>query len=222
MFDNIAPKYDLLNHILSLGIDRHWRKKLINKINPSIPSPQILDIASGTADLAISTKKKLPHALITGSDISQKMIDIAKTKTAKLNLDIKFLTADAENLPFPNNHFNATICSFGARNFENLQAGINEMYRVLKPQSQLLILEFSIPKNSLFAKLFKFYFHKILPIIGGWISGDKNAYTYLPLSVDKFPSGQNFLNHLTSAGFIEPQAQPLTFGVATIYSAIKP
>jgi len=220
MFDNIAGSYDFLNHTLSLGMDNIWRKIAIKKLsnNPAT----ILDIATGTGDFAISASK-YTNATITGIDISQGMLDVGVDKIAKKGLTdrIKLQLADSENLPFQDNSYDAITAGFGVRNFEDLNKGLSEMYRTLKSGGVVAILEPSEPTYFPLKQFYKLYFHHILPIIGGIISKDKNAYTYLPDSVSAFPSGNNFLTELVKVGFKESKHIPLTFGIVSLYIAIK-
>ena len=220
MFDNIAGTYDLLNHSLSLGMDNIWRKKAIQKLSNK---PQnILDIATGTGDFAISAAK-YTQAQITGIDISQGMLDIGikKIEQKKLTQRITLQKADSEDLPFSDNSFNAITAGFGIRNFENLKKGLSEIYRVLNTNGIVVILEPSIPKHFPLKQLYNLYFHHLLPTIGSWISKDKNAYKYLPASVDLFPTGNKFITKLEKSGFKESKHFPLTFGIVSLYVAIK-
>jgi len=220
MFDNIASSYDFLNHTLSLGMDNIWRKIAIKKLSNK-PST-ILDIATGTGDFAICATK-YTNATITGIDISQGMLDIGIDKIIKQGLTdrIKLQLADSENLPFQDDSYDAITAGFGVRNFENLNKGLSEMYRTLKSGGIIAILEPSEPNNFPLKQLYKLYFHYILPLIGGIISKDKNAYTYLPDSVSAFPSGKDFLTELVKAGFKESKHIPLSFGIVSLYIAIK-
>jgi demethylmenaquinone methyltransferase/2-methoxy-6-polyprenyl-1,4-benzoquinol methylase len=220
MFDNIAGSYDFLNHTLSLGMDNIWRKIAIKKLtnNPAT----ILDIATGTGDFAISASK-YTKANITGIDISQGMLDVGIEKIRKKNLSdrINLQLADSENLPFKDNSYNAITAGFGVRNFEDLNKGLSEMYRTLKENGIVAILEPSEPTSFPLKQFYNLYFHYILPFIGGLISKDKNAYTYLPESVTAFPSGKYFLTELEKAGFKNCEHVPLTFGIVSLYLAIK-
>ena len=220
MFDNIAESYDFLNHSLSLGMDKVWRKKAIKKLSNNPKS--ILDIATGTGDFAISAAK-YTQAQITGIDISKRMLDVGikKIKQKKLNTRITLQKADSENLPFNNNSFDAITAGFGVRNFDNLSKGLSEMYRVLTINGMVVILEPSTPKYFPLKQLYNLYFHHILPTIGYWISKDKNAYKYLPKSVDAFPSGDKFISKLEESGFKECEYFSLTFGIVSLYIAIK-
>ena len=220
MFNNIAESYDFLNHSLSLGMDNIWRKKAIRKLHNK--PKRILDVATGTGDFAVSAAK-YTQAQITGIDISQGMLDIGIRKIAKKNLTnrITLQNADSENLPFKDNYFDAITAGFGVRNFENLEKGLSEIHRVLNTNGMVVVLEPSTPKYFPLKQLYNLYFHHILPIIGSWVSKDKNAYQYLPDSVDAFPSGIDFINKLKDAGFRKCNYFPLTFGVVSLYIAIK-
>ena len=220
MFDNIANSYDFLNHSLSLGMDNVWRKIAIKKLtnNPKI----ILDIATGTGDFAVSAAK-YTDAKITGIDISQGMLNVGVEKVRKKNLNnrISLQLADSESLPFNDNTFDAITAGFGVRNFENLNKGLSEMKRVLNKDGIVVILEPSTPKYFPLKQLYKLYFHHVLPTIGAWISKDKSAYSYLPESVDAFPSGEKFIVELKNVGFRDCKHIPLTFGIVSLYIAIK-
>ena len=220
MFDNIAKSYDFLNHSLSLGMDNLWRKIAIKKLTNNPTS--ILDIATGTADFAISASKHT-KAKITGIDISQGMLDIGNKKIIKKGLTsrINLQLADSENLPFDDNSFDALTAGFGVRNFENLNKGLSEMNRTLKTGGVAVILEPSTPTSFPLKQCYNLYFHYILPFVGGIISKDKSAYTYLPSSVTTFPSGRSFITELKKAGFRNCEHIPLTFGIVSLYIAIK-
>ena len=220
MFDNIAKSYDFLNHSLSLGMDNIWRKKAIKKLTND--PKNILDVATGTADFAISAAK-YTNAQITGIDISQGMLDVGKKKIAKKKIDkrIKLQRADSEKLPFNDNSFDAITVGFGVRNFENLEKGLSEIYRVLNTNGVIAILEPSTPNFFPLKQLYHIYFHNILPIIGSLISKDKNAYKYLPDSVREFPNKKDFINILKKIGFKKCEYFPLTFGIVSLYIAIK-
>ena len=220
MFDNIANSYDFLNHSLSLGMDNVWRKIAIKKLtnNPKT----ILDIATGTGDFAVSAAK-YTDAKITGIDISQGMLNVGIEKVRKKNLNnrISLQLADSESLPFNDNTFDAITAGFGVRNFENLNKGLSEMKRVLNKNGIVVILEPSTPKYFPLKQFYKLYFHHVLPTIGAWISKDKSAYSYLPESVDAFPSGEKFIVELKNVGFKDCKHIPLTFGIVSLYIAIK-
>jgi demethylmenaquinone methyltransferase / 2-methoxy-6-polyprenyl-1,4-benzoquinol methylase len=221
MFDNISGNYDFLNHFLSLGIDILWRKKAIRQLKKNQPK-LILDIATGTGDFAIEALKLNPDKVI-GVDISKGMLEVGiqKMKKKKLDHKIELQLGDSEGLLFTDNNFDAVIVSFGVRNFENLEKGLADMYRVLKPGGKVVILEFSNPKAFPMKQLYQFYSKSILPNIGSVVSKDNSAYTYLPESVKAFPDGQDFLNILQKIGFQDTQCKPLTFGISSIYTGIK-
>ena len=220
MFNMIASKYDVLNHTLSLGMDYVWRKKAIKKIlnNPK----EILDIATGTGDFAISAAKHT-QANITGIDISDQMIYVGnkKIQQKKLHNRIKLSIEDSENLPFQDDSYDAITAGFGVRNFENLEKGLSEIYRVVKKNGYVVILEPSTPKAFPLKQIFSIYFQKILPFIGSLVSKDKSAYSYLPNSVKSFPEGDDFLKILNKQGFSKTNYYPLSFGIVSMYVAIK-
>jgi demethylmenaquinone methyltransferase/2-methoxy-6-polyprenyl-1,4-benzoquinol methylase len=221
MFDAIAPKYDLINQLLSMGIHKGWRKKSIQLLQTQQPKT-ILDVATGTADFAIEAMKLKPEKII-GVDISAGMLKLGQEKINKLQLQktIELKLADSESLPFSDNHFEAITVGFGVRNFEHLEQGIRDMYRVLKPGGTLVILEFSKPRVFPVKQLYKFYFKYITPFIGKIFSKDNSAYRYLPESVNAFPDGDDFLKVLTKVGLKEPKAISLSFGIASIYISKK-
>jgi len=221
MFDNIAPKYDFLNHFLSFNIDKLWRKKAVNMLKKKKPL-QILDIATGTGDFAIAVLKLNP-VKVTGIDISSEMLKIAeqKVKNKKLPDVFEFLCCDSENLPFNDNNFDAATVAFGVRNFENLHVGLCQINRVLRTGAPFVVLEFSKPAYFPAKQFYHFYSFYILPFIGRLFSKDASAYTYLPESIQAFPEGQTFLGELQLAGFVNLKQNRLTFGVATIYYAEK-
>ena len=221
MFNSISGKYDFLNHFLSLGIDILWRKRAVRLLKNHQPK-LILDIATGTGDFAIEALSLNPEKII-GVDISEGMLSVGREKLIKKNLTnkIELLSGDSEILPFDDNFFDAVIVSFGVRNFENLEKGLSDMLRVLKPGGKVVILEFSKPKSFPFKQVYQFYFQWILPKIGKLISKNHVAYTYLPDSVEAFPDGDDFLNILNKIGFQKNQCTPLTLGISSIYSGSK-
>lgn len=221
MFDNISAKYDLLNHVLSLGIDRRWRKKILKLAAASKPK-YILDVATGTGDLAIELAALNP-VKITGVDISEGMLSYGYKKVRDKNLShlIELRKGDCESLDFPDDSFDLVTVAFGVRNFEHLQKGLSEMLRVTKSGGKIFILEFSQPDVFPFAQIYKFYFKQILPAIGRWVSKDPNAYNYLPASVEAFPYGQKFISILNTLNYRNIKSHKLTFGIATIYEAEK-
>jgi demethylmenaquinone methyltransferase/2-methoxy-6-polyprenyl-1,4-benzoquinol methylase len=221
MFDNISPRYDFLNHFLSMGIDIRWRKKAIRILKEYKPK-SILDIATGTADFAIEATTLRPEKIV-GLDLSEGMLSKGriKIKEKKLEKIITLQKGDSENLPFENSSFDAITVAFGVRNFEHLQAGLREMSRVLKPGGVLIVLEFSKPKSFPVKQLYGFYFKFILPFLGKLISSDHAAYTYLPESVQAFPDGKKFVEILLKCGFAKANIHPVSFGIASIYKAEK-
>jgi len=221
MFNKIAYRYDFLNHFLSLGIDKIWRRKAINYLKNSSPK-RILDVASGTADLAIESLRLNPEKVI-GIDISEEMlrIGIAKVERKGLQHKIRLQVGDSENLQFENDYFDAITVAFGVRNFENLEKGLSEMFRVLKPKGKVVILEFSNPQKFPVKQIYNFYFKQILPFVGKIVSKDKSAYSYLPESVIQFPDNQKFSLMLKEIGFVNCIVKQLSFGIASIYIAEK-
>jgi demethylmenaquinone methyltransferase/2-methoxy-6-polyprenyl-1,4-benzoquinol methylase len=221
MFNNISPKYDLLNHTLSLGIDILWRKKAVRLLKPFAPK-SILDIATGTGDFAVESSRLKPEEIV-GVDISEGMLEVGREKMVRKNLDqlITMEVGDSENLRFEDNKFDAVTVAFGVRNFENLKKGLSEMHRVTAPGGHVMIIEFSKPARFPVKQLYNFYFKAILPKIGKIVSKDNAAYQYLPDSVAAFPDGQDFLDILNEVGYKEAKCIPLTFGISSIYWARK-
>jgi len=223
MFNNISHSYDFLNHFFSLGIDVLWRKKAIRILKKENPH-RILDVATGTGDFALeAVRMKMQDVQITGVDISAGMIEVGKKKVAKKKLEhaITLQIADSENLPFDTGHFDAFTVAFGVRNFQDLRKGMSEMLRVLKPGGMGVIIEFSRPNHFPIKQLFTFYFKYVMPTIGKLVSKDSRAYTYLPESVDAFPSGNDFLKVMTELGYREVKCIPLSGGIASIYIGKK-
>lgn len=222
MFDGIAPHYDMLNHILSFGIDRGWRAKAIAMLADRKPK-EVLDVATGTADMAVKLYDVL-HCMVVGCDISSNMVEVGRKKVEQAGLTdfIDLKVADSEALPFSSNRFDAVTVAFGVRNFANLEKGLAQMARVLKPGGRIVVLEFSTPPNPFFRTLYNLYFKYILPLIGGAVSKDRKAYDYLCRSAMAFPSGQAFEAKLTAVGLKPVKTLPLTFGIATAYMAVKP
>jgi len=221
MFDNISHRYDFLNHLLSMGIDKGWRRKSIRLLEPLKPR-QILDVATGTGDFALQALSLKPEK-VTGIDISEGMLAVGRKKVAARKVDdkVELLCADSENIPFEGNKFDAVTVAFGVRNFENLERGLREIYRVLKPGGMLVVLEFSRPRTFPFRQVYSFYFKFVLPKIGRMVSSDRAAYTYLPESVAAFPDGDDFLECLRTVGFKDTKCRTLTFGISSIYSGAK-
>lgn len=223
MFDSIAWRYDFLNHFLSFGIDRYWRRKSINSLSGKFIRPLILDVATGTGDLAIEALRLIPEK-ITGIDISEKMLSLGEQKLRKKGLTgkIRLMPGESENIIFPDNHFDIAMSAFGVRNFSDPLKGLSEMNRVLKPGGALMVLEFSRPKTFPFRQLYFFYFLNILPFFGLIFSKDRKAYRYLPDTVMKFPDNEDFIRLMSSAGFTGTGQMKLTFGIASIYTGMKP
>lgn len=221
MFDNISHRYDFLNHFLSLGIDKLWRKKAINILRESNPKV-LLDVATGTGDFAIESLSLKPEKII-GIDISNGMLDKGRAKIKKLKKEeiIELKYGDSEEIPYESEYFDAITVAFGVRNFENLEVGLSEMKRVLKPNGKAVILEFSKPKSFPIKQIYNLYFHKILPKIGKVVSKDSAAYNYLPESVEAFPEGKDFEIILNKVGFNFKKTYPLFFGIASIYVVQK-
>lgn len=217
MFDAIAPRYDLLNRVLSLGIDRIWRKKAVRMLAGDRPD-RILDVATGTADLALEAMRIQPKSIV-GVDISEEMLKIGREKIEQRGLSdrITLRRGDSEKLPFSDAQFDAVLVAFGVRNFEDLQKGLAEIRRVLRPGGAIVVLEFSQPHVFPVKQVYSLYSRYVLPRIGGAISKDKGAYQYLPDSVARFPSGPDFLKRMELAGFRSTTWKPLTFGIASLY-----
>ncbi len=221
MFNNIAGKYDFLNHTLSMGIDKGWRKKAIAEIKKVNPK-KILDVATGTGDLAIAAAKLQPDSIV-GLDIAAQMLEVGKDKIKDKGLDgmITMQVGDSEQLPFDDNAFDAITCAYGVRNFEHLNAGLKEMNRVMRAGGKVAILEFSRPKHFPIKQLYNFYFKYICPLFGKLVSKHDTAYSYLHDSAMVFPEGEELCTILEQCGFKEAKAKPLTFGITTLYTATK-
>lgn len=221
MFDSISGNYDFLNHFLSAGIDIRWRRKAIKLLADGNPK-LILDVATGTGDFAVEALSLHPDKVI-GVDISEGMLEVGRKKMKERGFDpkIELMSGDSENLPFEENKFDAVIVAFGVRNFENLEKGLAEMRRVLKPGGRMVVLEFSKPKMFPVKQLYNFYFRFILPKIGKLVSRDPAAYTYLPESVQAFPDGEKFIYILDQLGFKNTACKPLTLGISSLYTGIK-
>ena len=237
MFDSIAPEYDYLNHLLSMDIDKRWIKKAVKEIVDTEKPQKILDVACGTCDFTIAIARKAMtdnayegelHTEITGIDISEGMMRIGKKKLAKAGfckdgdfVSVELIQGDCECLPFEQNSFDRISAGFGVRNFEHLDQGLKEMYRTLKPGGKVVILELSVPGNRIIRNLYKMYFTKLLPLIGGRISGKRSAYNYLPASVLKFPGPNEFQGMLRNAGFKNIRHKALSLGICRLYTGIK-
>lgn len=221
MFDNISKEYDMLNRVISFRADKKWRKKVVQWVGDTNPD-KILDIATGTGDLAIALSKTKASKII-GLDISEGMLNVGKEKVKKAHLSdrVEMVLGDSEKLPFGNNEFDAITVAFGVRNFENLEKGLSEIYRVLKPKGIFVVLETSVPTKFPFKQGYQLYTKKIMPLLGKWFSKDKSAYQYLANSAVKFPYGKAFNNILEKIGFIDMEDRPQMFGAASIYIAKK-
>lgn len=222
MFDDIAVKYDFLNRFLSMGIDVQWRRKAIKRLEKEAPQ-QLLDVATGTGDVALMAYKILSPEKITGVDISTGMLKIGREKVAKAGLSdhIELLEADSAQLPFADNSFDAITVAFGVRNFQDLEKGLTEMRRVLKPGGRLVVLEFSRPHNAVFKGLYRFYMDVVTPGIGKMFSHNKTAYSYLNKSAKAFPERNNFIHILNRVHFKDTRFKALTMGICCIYEGIK-
>ena len=222
MFDNIAPAYDRLNHTLSLSVDRIWRRRVVRIVGRLHPR-RVLDMATGTGDLAVMMARSIPEAHIKGVDLSEGMLDVARRKVTARGLDGRVVldAGDAEHLHVADASVDVATVAFGVRNFGDLDAGLREMARTIKPGGKVVVLEFSRPRNRLFRALYEFYTYKILPRIGGMVSKDKRAYEYLPASVGEFPAPQEFMAMMERAGFRECRARSQSFGIAQIYTGQK-
>lgn len=218
MFDNIAPKYDLLNHTLSMSIDRVWRRRVVGEVRRAKPG-RILDVATGTGDLAIAMARRIRDVQVLGVDLSEQMLAVARRKIEARGLDGRIVLdrGDAERLAVADASVDVATVAFGVRNFGDLGAGLRELARTIKPGGKVVILEFSRPRNRVFRALYEFYSYKILPRIGGLVSRDKRAYEYLPVSVGEFPAPEEFMAMMARAGFRNCRARSQSFGIAQIY-----
>ncbi|MBQ8673845.1 MAG: bifunctional demethylmenaquinone methyltransferase/2-methoxy-6-polyprenyl-1,4-benzoquinol methylase UbiE [Bacteroides sp.] len=222
LFDNIAPEYDRLNHILSLNIDKRWRKKAVREIADTGAPLQVLDVACGTGDFTIEIVRHVaPGSKVTGIDLSEGMLNIGREKMARLGVEAELVEGDCEALPYEADRIDRISVGFGVRNFEHLELGLREMHRVLKPGGKLVILELSIPSNAFVRWCYKLYFLKILPAIGGLVSGNRGAYEYLPASVLRFPAPDKFIRMMETAGFSKVEHRALTLGICRMYIGKK-
>ena len=223
MFDNISPYYDVLNRVLTLGIDQLWRKAAVRAL-PNKPALHVMDMATGTADLAIEIVKQRPDARVTGIDVSRDMLSKGRKKleAEQLELTITLETGASEQINYPDNHFDAATVAFGVRNFEDTVQGLSEMCRVVKPGGKVVVLEFSRIRTFPLKQAFNLYFGQVLPWVGKVWSKDPRAYSYLYESVQAFPDGKEFGKLLESAGFVQPNWRTLTFGICTLYTATVP
>ena len=222
LFDNIAPDYDKLNHILSMNIDKGWRRKAVKELLDTQEPLNILDVACGTGDFTIEIAQKAPAgSKVTGIDLSEGMMKIGREKIKAAGVDAQMVHGDCEELPYADNTFHRISVGFGVRNFEHLEIGLQQMHRVITPGGKLVVLELSVPSNPVIRWCYKLYFLKILPTIGGWISGDRGAYEYLPASVLRFPAPDKFVGMLYQAGFSKVEHRSLTLGICRMYIGIK-
>lgn len=222
LFDNIAPDYDKLNHRLSLNIDKGWRRKAVKEIADSAKPLTVLDVACGTGDFTIEIARKAAEgSSIIGIDLSEGMMKVGREKLKTAGIDATLEYGDCEALTYPGSSFDRVSVGFGVRNFEHLEIGLKEMYRVLKPGGKLVILELSVPSNPVIRWCYKLYFLKILPAIGGWVSGNRGAYKYLPASVLHFPAPDKFIPMLKEAGFGDVRHKAFTLGICRMYVGIK-
>jgi demethylmenaquinone methyltransferase/2-methoxy-6-polyprenyl-1,4-benzoquinol methylase len=224
MFGRIAPRYDLLNHLLSLDIDKFWRWRVARRFSALLrdPNARVLDLCCGTGDLAFAFRKEAPRGTeIIGSDFVPEMLVRARAKGAATGATVEFIEADALYLPFPDASFDLVSCAFGFRNLANYERGIQEISRVLKPGGAVGILEFAEPPGKVFGAMYRFYFRRVLPLLGGMISGNASAYTYLPNSVSAFPSPESLKLQFERAGFVEVQFERWTGGIVTLHTGKK-
>ncbi len=222
LFDNIAPDYDRLNHILSLNIDKGWRRKAVKEIVDTEKPLEILDVACGTGDFTIEIARKAAEgSRVTGIDLSEGMMKIGREKIQKAGVKAEMVQGDCEALPYGEGTFDRISVGFGVRNFEHLDIGLKEMCRVLKKDGKLVVLELSVPSNGFIRWCYKLYFLKILPAVGGWVSGDRGAYEYLPASVLRFPAPEKFMEMMRNAGFNDVKHKSLTMGICRMYIGKK-
>lgn len=223
MFDNIAPAYDFMNRAMTLGIDRSWRRKVVKAATDTSPR-SILDVATGTGDLAIQLARAAGGASVTGIDLSEGMLAVGRRKVAEAGLDrrVTLIQGDCLALPFPDGAFDTVTVAFGVRNFEHLDRGYAEMARVLRPGGKLIVLELSVPTSPLVRPFYRLYTRGIIPMLGRMVSSDSRAYTYLPESIAAMPQGEKMLSLMREARLSSPSLHRLTLGVATIYTATKP
>ena len=222
MFNAIAGRYDLLNHLLSGGVDIYWRRRALNEVRHPRPR-QVLDLATGTGDFALAAGRLGP-CRVFGVDVSMSMLRLGAAKVGRRPQagSVILLAGDAEELPFVRDSFDLVTGAFGVRNFGHIPTGMKEAWRVLKPGGEILVLDFSEPALPLFKQAYRFYFKRVLPLLGGLVSGNRQAYSYLPQSVDTFPQGPDFVRLLEGAGFVETRTTPLTLGISAIYQGRKP
>lgn len=220
MFSRIAPTYDLLNRLLSLGVDQRWRQEAVSKLAlPASALVRVLDVASGTGDLALMLKRHYPEAEVTGVDFAEPMLEVARVKAEKRRVAVEFAVADGTALPYEDGTFDAVTIAYGLRNFEDPGKGLAEFHRVLKPGGRLAILEFPPPPGGFFGRIFGYYFNVMLPAVGGLVSGERSAYSYLPQSVVAFLTPAELERRLEAAGFIDVKHRLQTFGVSALHLA---
>lgn len=219
MFDSIAPSYDSLNHLFSLGVDKSWRRRSLRYVF----GPRVLDIACGTGDYSVDIARRVDGAAVTGLDLSEGMLEVMRTKVSKLGLSDKISTmqGDCTHMPFEDGAFDCVTIGFGIRNFEDRPACLREILRVLRPGGRLVILELSVPENRVLRWLYCLYFQHIMPVVGGWISGDRAAYRYLPASVLAFPPREEWMGIMKDAGYTRVQHRAFTFGLCRMYIGEK-
>lgn len=222
MFDNIAPAYDFMNRAMTLGIDRLWRRRVVGYVAACAPG-KVLDVATGTGDLAIAIARKSPQAAVSAVDLSEGMLAVARRKVADASLQERILLSqgDCMSLPFADGEFDVVTAAFGVRNFEDLERGFAEMARVLRPGGRMLALELTVPMSPLIRPLYNLYTRRVIPMIGRMVSKDQRAYSYLPESIAAMPQGDRMLQLIKGSGFSSATREPLTLGVSTVYTAIR-
>ena len=221
MFNSIAWRYDMLNTLFTFGIDKIWRRRAISLLGSDF-SGRLLDVATGTADFAIEAYRQYRPSYIAGLDVSEEMMSIGRKKVLKYGMkNMEFFKAMSESMPFDSNYFDGVVCGFGVRNFSDLDKGLSEMARVLNIKGRVVILEFSRSQNRIFRAVFKLYFSVIMPVVGKIISKDRQAYSYLPESVEHFPAGADFVLRMENAGFVQVKTKTYMFGQVSVYSAIR-
>lgn len=222
LFDRIAPEYDRLNHILSLNMDKGWRRKAVRETVDADTPLNVLDVACGTGDFTIEIAQKAPQgSRVTGIDLSEGMMSVGREKIRQAGVIAEMVQGDCEALPFEDGSFDRVSAAFGVRNFEHLDVGLSEMHRVLKTGGKLVVLELSVPSNSFIRWCYCLYFQKVLPVIGGWISGNRGAYEYLPESVLRFPSPEKFMKMMEDVGFAEVSHRSFTLGICRMYVGVR-
>ncbi len=223
MFDSIAPAYDFMNRAMTLGLDHSWRRKAVSLLGPAARYPRVLDVATGTADIALALARRLPEATVEGIDLSEGMIEIGRRKVAKAGLEsrVRLRPGDSLAIDLPDASVDAITVAYGVRNFEHLDRGYAEMMRVLRPGGTLAVLELSTPRGAIAAPLYRLYTRRIIPALGRLVSRDTRAYSYLPESIAAVPQGSDMCALITAAGAADARAIPMTFGSCTLYIARK-